>query len=88
MRASVARLLSFGLLATALSAQEPPWDPANVKPCGRACLVAITDRYVEAMIKQDRAGLPLEPELRITENTATVGIGEGILWRARLEPTP
>jgi len=87
MRSSVvATLLSIGLLATGVSAQEPPWDPANVKPCDRACLVATIDRYVEAMIKQDRSGL-LEPDLRITENTATIGIGEGILWRARLEPT-
>ena len=84
----VARLLAIGLLAAGVSAQEPPWDAANVKPCDRACLVAIMDRYVDAMIKQDRSGLPLEPELRITENTATIGAGEGILWRARLEPTP
>ena len=83
----VATLVSIGLVGVGVSAQEPPWDPANVKSCDRACLVAIMDRYVDAMIKQDRSGLPLEPELRITENTATIGVGEGILWRARLEPT-
>src|SRR5207247_11169987 len=76
-----------GLLAMNLSAQEPPWDPARVQPCDRACLVAIIDRYLNALVKQDRTGLPLEPETRMTENTATVNIGEGILWKARIEPT-
>ena len=70
-----------------VGAQEPPWDPARVQACDRACLVAIADRYLDALVKQDRTGLPLEPETRITENTATVNIGEGILWKARVEAT-
>src|SRR5439155_24912630 len=71
-----------------LTAKEPPWDPARVQPCDRACLVAIVDRYLDALVKQERTGLPIEPETRVTENTATVSLGEGILWKARIEPTP
>ena len=76
------------LVATTVSAQEPPWDPARVMPCDRACLVDIADRYIEAIVKKNPAGLPIEPETRVTENTATVAIGEGILWKARVEPQP
>jgi hypothetical protein len=39
------------------------------------------------MIAHDRSGLPLERDVRMTENTAAMDVGEGILWRARVEPT-
>jgi hypothetical protein len=38
-------------------------------------------------MKHDPKNLPLAVDLRMTENTAQVNIGEGILWRARVEPT-
>jgi hypothetical protein len=90
----ISKLVRIGLLVGALaiaaplaSAKEPPWDPARVKPCDRACLVAIMDQYLDAMMKQDPASLPLQPETRITENAAQIGIGEGVLWRARVGPS-
>jgi hypothetical protein len=79
-------MLFAALIAAAVSAQEPPWDPARARPCDRACLVEIADRYIDAIVKRNPAGLPIEPETRITENTATVSIGEGVLWKARVEP--
>ena len=39
----VVDVLMSGTFA-AVRAQEPPWDPARVQPCDRACLVAIADR--------------------------------------------
>src|SRR5438477_1274052 len=80
-------VLLLGVLIVNARAQEPPWDPARVKPCDRSCLTGIMDRYLDAMMKHDRTGLPLEPELRMTENAAQIAVGEGILWRARVEPT-
>ena len=76
-RHRVVRLSFLMLVVTTVSAQEPPWDPAHVRPCDRACLVDLADRYVDAIVKKNPAGLPIEPETRITENTATVAIGEG-----------
>ena len=55
-------VLLLGLLAVSASAQEPPWDPARVKACDRSCLTGIMDRYVDAMMKHDRTGFPLEPD--------------------------
>ena len=77
----------LALLAVNAGAQEPPWDPSAVKPCDRPCLTAIMDRYLAAMIAHDRSGLPLERDVRMTENTAAMDVGEGILWRAKVEPT-
>jgi len=45
------------------------------------------DRYTDAVMKRDPKSLPLALDVRFTENTAQINIGEGILWRARVEPT-
>src|SRR5437868_11678273 len=34
----LARVLFAALIATTVRAQEPPWDPARVKACDRACV--------------------------------------------------
>ncbi len=74
-------------LAITLGAAEPPWNPATVKPCDRACLTGIMDRYTAALFQHDRSALPLADDVRFTENTALLNVGEGILWRAKTEPT-
>src|SRR5262245_13708529 len=85
------KLVVFGLLCVVASivtvrSQEPRWDPSAVKDCDRPCLTGIMDRYADAMMKHDPKNLPLAVDARMTENTAQVNIGEGILWRARVEP--
>src|SRR4029450_12628977 len=82
-----AGMLVFVITATVL-AQEPEWNPARVKECERACLVNIMDGYINAIFKQDlKAVPPLSKDIRVTENTAEVGVGEGVVWRSRVEPT-
>ena len=80
-------LLFAVLLTITLGAAEPPWNPATVKPCDRACLTAIMDRYTAALLQHDRTSLPLADDVRFTENTALLNVGEGILWRAKTEAT-
>jgi hypothetical protein len=81
----IAALLSSAAVAAA--SQERAWDPAAVKPCDRSCLTSTIDRYVDALAKKDRSPLALARDVRFTENTAQLDLGEGILWRARVEPT-
>jgi hypothetical protein len=83
-----AGMLVFVITATVL-AQEPEWNPARVKECDRACLVNIMDGYMNAIFKHDPKGgvPPLSKDIRVTENTAEIGVGEGVLWRSRVEPT-
>ena len=80
--------LSFGLLVNSISAAEPEWNPAEIKECDRACLVGIMDSYMNALFKQDIKTLPpLSIDVRMTENTGVMDLGEGVLWRSKTEPT-
>ncbi|MGD1211318.1 MAG: hypothetical protein ABR973_08200 [Candidatus Acidiferrales bacterium] len=96
------RLLRFALLAFALvvfsagvsharpqqQGPEPEWNPSIVKPCDRACLVGIMDGYMNAIFKHDpKAVPPLALDVRMTENTGQMDVGEGLLWRSKVEPT-
>ena len=69
---------------------NPPnaWDASRVKPCDRACLIGIMDGYMNAIFQRDpKAVPPLALDVRMTENTGHIDVGEGLLWRAKVEPT-
>lgn len=51
------------------------------KHCDRACMIALTDQYLAALVKHDPTGLPLSRGVRFTENTAEIRVGDG-LWLA------
>jgi hypothetical protein len=69
-------------------ADEPEWNPAAIKECDRSCLVGIMDGYMDALFKRDpKAVPPLAINVRMTENTGEMTVGEGVLWRNRVEPT-
>lgn len=75
-------------VATTTAAQEPEWNAARVKGCDHACLVGIMDGYMNAMFKRDlKLAPPMQKDVRMTENTAVMSVGEGVLWRSRTEPT-
>ena len=77
--------LSAALYAPA--APEPEWNPA-VKACDRACLIEIMDGYMNAIFKQDvKAVPPMTIDVKMTENTGMMDVGEGMLWRSKVEPT-
>jgi hypothetical protein len=85
--------LSFLLLLavsaqSALIAGEPEWNLANLKPCDRACLIGIMDGYMNAILARDlKAVPPLSIDVRMTENTGEMSVGEGVLWRNKTEAT-
>jgi hypothetical protein len=71
-----------------LSAAEPEWDPGSIKECDRECLIDIMDGYMNAMFKHDPEAVPpLTIDVRMTENTGVMDVGEGVLWRSQTEPT-
>ncbi len=81
-------LLLACLTAGVLIAQEPEWNPVNIKPCDRACLIGIMDGYMNAIFAHNPKTVPpLSIDVRMTENTGEVGVGEGVLWRFKPEPT-
>ncbi|MEI9964775.1 MAG: hypothetical protein WDM92_08735 [Caulobacteraceae bacterium] len=87
-------VLAAGAMAGSASAQpaakpwyKTPWDPARAQPCDRACLVSIMSDYLHALETKDRSALPLAEQVWLTENSAHMDLGEGLLWRAKLQPT-
>jgi hypothetical protein len=67
---------------------EPEWSPSIVKPCDRACLIGFMDGYMNAIFQHDpKAVPPLAVDVRMTENTGQMDVGEGMLWRSHVEPT-
>ncbi|MBZ5575152.1 MAG: hypothetical protein LAP40_01170 [Acidobacteriia bacterium] len=56
-------------------------------PCDRACMTALVDQYLAALVKHDPAGLPLARGVRSTENTAEITIGDGLWVGASEAPT-
>lgn len=80
--------LLAGLAVNGAFAIEPEWDPAAIKACDRACLIDIMDGYMNALFKHDPAAVPpLTIDVRMTENTGEMTVGEGVLWRNTVEPT-
>ena len=80
-------LLLYGLAFQTMAA-EPEWNRAAIKECDRACLVGIMDGYMNAIFKHDpKAVPPLALDVRMTENTGQIDVGEGVLWRSKTEPT-
>ena len=70
-------------------AGEPDWNAANQKECDRACLTGIMDGYMDAIFRHDPNAVPaMTPDVRMTENTGVMDVGEGVLWRSKVEPTP
>jgi len=69
-------------------AGEPEWNAAAIKECDRACLVGIMDGFMNAIFKHDpKLVPPLALDVRMTENTGQMDVGEGVLWRSKVEPT-
>ena len=80
--------LLLGAAVTTAAAQEPAWNAAAIKECDRACLVAVLDGYMGAIFTRDAKLVPpLAKDVRMTENTGEIEVGEGVLWRSRTEPT-
>jgi hypothetical protein len=74
--------------ASLMTASEPEWGPSRVKDCNRECLVGFMDGYLDAIYKHDpKAVPPLSIDVRMTENTGRMEVGEGVLWRSKVEPT-
>jgi hypothetical protein len=55
--------------------------------CDRACLTSLVDQYLADLVKHDPTGLPLANDVKFTENTATIQLGDGLWVGASEAPT-
>ncbi|MGX7895359.1 hypothetical protein [Tsuneonella sp. HG222] len=70
VRAAAAAFVAGAALGSAPAAAAPD--------CDRACLKGMVDAYVDALLAHDTARLPLAPDVRVTENSKVIKLGEGI----------
>jgi hypothetical protein len=76
--------------ATAALAFSAPSSAAQIgggvaAPCDRACMTSFVDRYLAALVRHDPAGLPLNRDVKFTENDARLKVGSEGLWVAASE---
>lgn len=77
----------IGLLALALGPASAAQTVGGgvAPPCERACMTGLVDRYLEALVRHDPAGLPFNRDVKFTENTARLEVGTEGLWVAASE---
>lgn len=68
-------------------AQAAAAAPVAQSSCDRACMKAILDQYLVALVKHDKSGLPLAASYKFTENTASMQLGDGLWVGASELPT-
>jgi hypothetical protein len=73
---SVTRILS----ASALAAVLPLVASAQGATCDRACLTDMMTRYLSAMLAHDASSLPAAANVKFTEDTKVMKLGEGA-WK-------
>lgn len=73
-------VLALGTMATAQTV-----GGGVAPPCDRACMTDLVDSYLDALVAHDPAGLPLNPDVKFTENTARLDVGTEGLWVAASE---
>jgi hypothetical protein len=72
-------LLIAGALSTAFLAALAAGQSNAGSGCGRACLEAFVDQYLDAVVAHDPSKAPLAPGAKFTENGQTLEFGDG-LW--------
>jgi hypothetical protein len=53
---------------------------ASAADCDRACLTGLITQYVDAMVAHDSSKLPLATDVRVTEDSRAIKLGDG-LWK-------
>lgn len=67
-------------LAFTTFASAAPIGGGVAPPCDRTCMTGMIDRYLTALVRHDPTGLPLNRDVKFTENTARLKVGTEGLW--------
>ena len=75
------RLAGLATAMLALTLSAPSTQAANAGGgCDRACLEGLTNKYLEALVAHDAKRAPVAANVRFTENTNELKLGDG-LWQ-------
>ncbi len=78
MSLRVALMSRWGAIPTVLMLMSLAAGPAAAQECDRACLGEMITQYVDALVAGDPSNLPLADDVRYTEDSAQLELGEGI----------
>ena len=76
-------VLGMLVLAACGGGSEPETAQVETTMCDRACLTGLLDQYVNAIVAQDPSALPVTADVRFTEDSQDLKLGEG-LWETKL----
>jgi hypothetical protein len=79
--------VAVGALAATASAQQKPPAPRAAGACDRACLSALVDSYLAALVVHDPGRVPIAANARFVENVTAMKPGEGLWKTASAVPT-
>jgi len=76
------RVRGIGLIAAvgALAVSGCATTPASMADCDRDCLAGLVTAYVDALLAHDPSSLPVTDDVRFTEDSQDLELGQG-LWR-------
>ena len=73
-------LATLAMAACIATADAKTAKAPAAKTCDRACLLALADTYIAALVAHDPSKVPLAANVRIVENVKRIQPGEG-LWK-------
>jgi len=73
------KLKQIGILLVVLALSYTPTFLQAAQSCDRQCLVDLMQDYLAALVVHDPSAVPIDQEVKFTENTANIPVGDG-LW--------
>ena len=86
VRLAVLACVAAGAFATASAQQKYP-APRPGAACDRACLNALVDSYLAALVAHDPSRVPIAANAKLVENVTAMKPGEGLWKTASAVPT-
>lgn len=72
--------LACRVTATLVTGLALAGSATAAQSCDRACLVSTTEAYLAAMVAHDPARAPVAAQVKFTENTHAMPLGQGSAW--------
>ena len=81
------KMKRLGIALVLLSLLVAPSFLQAAQTCDRQCLVDLMKNYLAALVKHDPAAVPFDKDVKFTENTANIPVGDGLWVTASGGPT-
>jgi len=77
----------LGIALVLLSSLVVPSFLQAAQTCDRQCLVDLMKSYLAALVAHNPSAVPFDKDVKFTENTANIPVGDGLWVTASSEPT-